>query len=238
MKGVLETDALAPLVADLEDPQPLVEMLEDAGWKAAWIGPLEGVAVVSTGSGATACPQTMVLKALAQTVEVTAAQGLSAGLQSGSSLLAVCGSWCIPWRVETQGLWSPWNCGSAQYVFKDCERIGQNCGFQCNYVKRYQRTQSRSVGWVYPNCSTSTVAESRTEYFEQLANCQYLTASKVPNGCATAGANAACLVGPACSPTYPAPAQPDQGAPLCGTVGAVLACPPAATTPTVVTDWQ
>ena len=37
VKGVLETDALAPMVAALENPQPFVEMLEGAGWAAAAI---------------------------------------------------------------------------------------------------------------------------------------------------------------------------------------------------------
>ena len=56
-KGLLESDALAPLVAELEDPQPIVEMLEDAGWQAAWIGPLEGVALATAGPDAVACTQ-------------------------------------------------------------------------------------------------------------------------------------------------------------------------------------
>jgi hypothetical protein len=37
VKGVLETDALAPLVADLEDPKPIVEMFEEVGWATAAI---------------------------------------------------------------------------------------------------------------------------------------------------------------------------------------------------------
>ena len=37
IKGVLESDALAPLVADLEDPRPIVEMLEEVGWATAAI---------------------------------------------------------------------------------------------------------------------------------------------------------------------------------------------------------
>jgi hypothetical protein len=54
VKGVLETDALAPLVADLEDPQPLVEMLEGAGWKAAWIRIRAG-ALTRRRSGSRSC---------------------------------------------------------------------------------------------------------------------------------------------------------------------------------------
>lgn len=62
-KGLLESDPLAPMVAELADPQPLVEMLEDAGWKAAWIGPLEGVTM--------SCSQPMVLASLAVAVEAS-----------------------------------------------------------------------------------------------------------------------------------------------------------------------
>ena len=68
VKGVLETDALAPLVAALEDPQPFVEMLEHAGWKAAWIGPLEGVAVATAEPGVVACPRSVVLRRLSQQI--------------------------------------------------------------------------------------------------------------------------------------------------------------------------
>jgi hypothetical protein len=69
VKGVLESDALAPLVADLEDPQPLVEMLEGAGWKAAWIGPLEGGQLATAEPGVVACPREEVLRTLTQSVE-------------------------------------------------------------------------------------------------------------------------------------------------------------------------
>jgi hypothetical protein len=61
IKGVLESDALAPLVAELEDPQPIVEMLEGAGWKAAWIGPLEGGQLATAEPGVVACPRAVVL---------------------------------------------------------------------------------------------------------------------------------------------------------------------------------
>ena len=237
VKGVLESDALAPLVADLEDPQPLVEMLEGAGWKAAWIGPLEGGQLATAEPGVVACPQTVVLAALATTVEVAATDGLGAALGNLRWTLGVCGILCIPTTVEAEGPWSQWNC-NAPYVFTGCQRVGTVCGFRCNYVKRYSRTQSKTVGRLHLDCTSTLTTMTRQEWYEQKASCEYLAASKVPPSCLGAVTGAACEAGPACSATYPAPFHPHLGSPNCGHVGTLHPCPPDSSTQTEVDDWQ
>jgi len=102
VKGVLETDALAPMVTALENPQPFVEMLEGAGWKAAWIAPLEGGAppyASSVNSGENGCPRGEVLAALALSVESvwTSTAFASAALHAslGDCTTSVCVHWTI-----------------------------------------------------------------------------------------------------------------------------------------------
>ena len=96
VKGVLESDALAPLVADLEDPQPIVEMLEGAGWKAAWIGPLEGVALATAEPGVVACPQAVVLGNLTQAVEDVDSRAARNSVLYGSPHLELQTAWVDP----------------------------------------------------------------------------------------------------------------------------------------------
>ncbi len=107
VKGVLETDALAPLVAELADPEPIVEMLEDAGWKTAWVGPLEAVApgldpsTVEPETGG--CPQAVVLAALASGVEASAVAGL--GFTMAVEVLRDCApDLCTAWTIDERQL--------------------------------------------------------------------------------------------------------------------------------------
>gem|GEM_PF-2622649 len=103
VKGVLESDALAPLVAELEDPQPIVEMLEGAGWKAAWIGPLEGGQLATAAPGVVACPQHVVLAALASGVEASADAGL--GFTTALEVLRDCApDLCTVWIIDERQL--------------------------------------------------------------------------------------------------------------------------------------
>jgi hypothetical protein len=156
VKGVLESDALAPLVADLDDPQPLVEMLEGAGWKAAWIGPLEGVALATAEPGVVACPQGVVLAALTTAAEVAATGGVGAGVASLRSSLAVCNLFCIPYvKVISEGQWGPPTCGSWGYF---------SCGAtppSCTYHRAVFRMRSRTVADVDWTC---TQAPARVEW--------------------------------------------------------------------------
>jgi hypothetical protein len=96
VKGVLESDALAPLVADIEDPQPIVEMLEGAGWKAAWIGPLEGGQLATAEPGAVACPQDVALRTLTQSVEDTHHRVFQSSVLDESPHLALQTGWTDP----------------------------------------------------------------------------------------------------------------------------------------------
>ncbi|MBI1303768.1 MAG: hypothetical protein GC172_08270 [Phycisphaera sp.] len=229
VKGVLETDALAPLVADLEDPQPLVEMLEDAGWKAAWIGPLEGGQLATAEPGVVACPQGVVLAALATTVEVAATDGLGAALGDLRWMLGVCGMLCIPTTVETEGPWSQWNCGSATYVSVGCERQNiSGCTHHCMYEKRYERTQSRTVGRLHWDCTTSLRSETRTEYYVSEGSCQ--RSGFLPPGCEEPTISGNCPTGAPCAPFN------SQGAGIC--TSDALACPPASGQRTTMTEWQ
>jgi hypothetical protein len=229
VKGVLESDALAPLVADLEDPQPIVEMLEDAGLKAAWIGPLEGGLLTTAEPGVVACPQHVVLAALATTVEVAATDGLGAALGNLRWTLGVCGILCIPTTVEAEGPWSQWNCGSATYVSAGCERQNvSNCMHHCMYEKRYERTQSRTVGQLHWDCTTSLRSETRTEYYVSEGSCQ--RSGFLPPGCDEPSISGNCPTGAPCAPFN------SQGAGIC--TSDALACPPAPGQGTTTSEWQ
>jgi hypothetical protein len=135
VKGVLETDALAPLVADLDDPQPLVEMLEGAGWKAAWIGPLEGVAVATAEPDVIACPKTAVLAALATTVE----QSWPAS-PAAADALACAQAICTRYGPETA--WSPWTCGPWTLATKSPLT---GCFTTCRYTREVSSVKFRQV---------------------------------------------------------------------------------------------
>jgi hypothetical protein len=101
IKGVLESDALAPLVADLEDPQPIVEMLEEVGWATAAI---DSSLEVGGCSGQAALSD---LAARAEAELVRQQQGIygvplsTDGLPCGVSVsttrrLGTDGSWTVP----------------------------------------------------------------------------------------------------------------------------------------------
>ena len=159
VKGVLESDALAPLVADLEDPQPIVEMLEGAGWKAAWIGPLEGVAPETGG-----CPQAVVLDALEGI-----ALRLDAEVPSSISIedLACVAVGAYP-TCTTEGPASPWipsvgwDCGP--WTLETMRTPLHNCETQCNYTREVSRRRFRKI--TEYNCYTGTVLGSyhQTQY--------------------------------------------------------------------------
>ena len=167
VKGVLESDALAPLVADLEDPQPIVEMLEGAGWKAAWIGPLEGVTVATAEPGVVACPRDVVLAAVTKGVEVAAIDGARSGLTAIRTTLAVCGILCLPgwevtvpespWTTPTCGTWGWWNCVNGK----------------CTYKRGVYRSRTRTVAYENFNCTlTSTTVQVQLSVGLQEMECQ------------------------------------------------------------------
>lgn len=170
IKGVLETDALAPLVAALEDPQPFVEMLEHAGWKAAWIGPLEGVAVATAEPDAVACPQEVVLGAMATAVEVAAAQGLAAGMQVGTAFMSPCG--CYPgWEVLVENKWGNWICSGGWVLMID--QLGQSGIRYCHYKRLVTRTRTRQEGWYNSACQlTAFRTSTQTETSWRGTNCE------------------------------------------------------------------
>ena len=182
VKGVLETDALAPLVADLEDPQPVVEMLEGAGWKAAWIGPLEGVAVATAEPDAVACPQAAVLAALATTVEVAADDGIEAALQAANSELAACG-WCVPgWTVLIVNKWSDWTC-AGPWALRQSQG-GTGGGGQavyCYYERDVTRTRIIQEAYEDSNCNlTSFRTKTETETRKKFASCEHVPDPTAP----------------------------------------------------------
>jgi hypothetical protein len=167
VKGVLETDALAPLVADLDDPQPLVEMLEGAGWKAAWIGPLEGVAVATAEPDAVACPQDVVLAAVAKAVEVAAIDGAGSGLTALRATLAVCGVLCWPgWEITVPA--SPWTtptCGA--WGWAGC------VNGVCTYKRGVYRSRTQTVAYENFDCTlTNTTVQVQLSVGIQEMDCQ------------------------------------------------------------------
>jgi hypothetical protein len=178
IKGVLETDALAPLVADLEDPQPLVEMLEGAGWKAAWIGPLEGGQLATAEPDAVACSQDVVLAALATTVEVVSDSGIEAGMLAGAQAMASCG--CYPgWEVLVENNWGNWTCTGPWTLYDSTTGTGGLV--YCWYERPVKRTQMRQLG--YYNSSCQIVAfrtETRTETSRKVCSCEHTAIPPTP----------------------------------------------------------
>ena len=166
-KGLLASDPLAALVAVLDNPKPVVEMLEDAGWKAAWIDPLESLSMASIES----CAQATVLDAYAAAVEVTMAEGIDAGLDAKSAVLAQCGTmWCIPsWIYTAPSAWSPWNCGPWGW---DSWLSSQSCTKTCLYERVTTRNRSRFAVYENWDCSqTNLTTQWQTEVGTQTARC-------------------------------------------------------------------
>jgi hypothetical protein len=179
VKGVLETDALAPLVAELADPEPIVEMLEDAGWKTAWVGPLEAVApgldpsTVEPETGG--CPQAVVLDALATTVEVAAVEGVAVGMAAGDEYLdslCLASPSCHPSITGYSG-WvpsGPWICGPWVNTGWNLELY--DCNHSCIYQRTNSRTETRTAARWNANCSAIiTWSQTRTLSFDQTATC-------------------------------------------------------------------
>ena len=165
-KGLLASDPLAALVAVLDDPKPVVEMLEDAGWKAAWIDPLEGLSMASIES----CSQAIVLDAYAAAVEVTMAEGIDAGLDAKSAVLAQCGILCIPgWIYGLPTGWSRWNCGPWGWGGWGQE---MSCTKKCWYTRGTTRVRSRVVVYENWDCSlTNVTTQWQTEAGFQQDTC-------------------------------------------------------------------
>ena len=165
-KGLLASDPLAALVAVLVDPKPVVEMLEDAGWKAAWIDPLEGLSMATIES----CAQATVLDAYAAAVEVTMAEGIDAGLDAKSAVLAQCGILCIPgWIYGVPTAWSPWACGAWRWESWGEE---QSCTKKCAYIRGTTRSRSRVAVYEHWDCSlTNLTTQWQTEVGFQTARC-------------------------------------------------------------------
>jgi len=175
-KGLLESDALAPLVAELEDPQPIVEMLEDAGWQAAWIGPLEGVALATAEPDAVACSQAAVLTAVASGVETGSA--LEGALIARASLQLAClPGLCFQWTSDNRAAvpWGPWFCASWTLLL-DAGWAPMQIA-PCEAKAWYQRSVSRSKTFTVThtswNCTVTTWAETIFQTDTQRASCTY-----------------------------------------------------------------
>jgi hypothetical protein len=196
IKGVLESDALAPLVADLEDPQPIVEMLEGAGWKAAWIGPLEGVAVATAEPGVVACPQAVVLGVI-ERITYRVDDG-SAPSISDADLGCIATGWYPVCSSEgTPGPWVPsqgWNCGPWTL---ERPTQGMGCHTDCIYRRVVSRHRFRKI--TETNCYTGAVVGT---YWQT----QYETGSQ-SKPVTVSGAALLTLVGPGC-PLATCPNQP------------------------------
>ena len=168
VRGVLETDALAPLVAELADPKPIVEMLEDTGWKTAWVGPLEAVAPgldPSTVEPETdGCPQAVVLDALEGIALRWDAEVPSSISIEDLACVAV-GAYPICTTEGPAQPWIPsvgWDCGP--WTLETMRTPLHNCETQCNYTREVSRRRFRKITeW---HCYTGTVLGSyhQTQY--------------------------------------------------------------------------
>jgi len=170
VKGVLESDALAPLVADLEDPQPIVEMLEDAGLKAAWIGPLEGGQLATAEPGVVACPQHVVLAALASGVEASSVAGADLEAVAFAKLQAGCLGICLPWTWTSAGPtpWSPWVCLGWQ-VTQGPQYT--HCGITCHYERMVVRSRTRVRTQRRLDCTRVSWTQTQTQDGSQTGRC-------------------------------------------------------------------
>jgi len=172
VKGVLESDALAPLVADLDDPQPIVEMLEGAGWKAAWIGPLEGVALATAEPGVVACPQAVVLGALASGVETGSA--LEGALVARASLQVAClPTLCFQWTSDNRDAvpWGPWFC-DGWTISGSPVKIGP-CSARAWYGRNLSRSKTFTVTHTSWDCTVTTWGATIFQTATQQASCTY-----------------------------------------------------------------
>jgi len=210
VKGVLESDALAPLVADLEDPQPIVELLEGAGWKAAWIGPLEGVAVApgldpSTVEPETGgCPQAVVLDALASGVEASASGGADFEAVASAHLLAKCGL-CFPWTRTTAGPTCTGCTMAAGWVLEpgQPEPSLLHCAMLCWFKGTLNCTWTRTRTRTRYDCTTCTWTETGTT--SETIKSKSTTYFVGPTGCNMPAPG-----------TFVCPATPDNPNPGCG----------------------
>jgi hypothetical protein len=182
VKGVLESDALAPLVAELENPQPIVEMLEDAGWKAAWIGPLEGVAVATAGPGVVACPQDVVLGSMASGVEADPSGGADAEAVAFAKLHAVCGV-CWPWTWTSAGPTCT-GCVATGWTqdgdpVPDAPHCAMLCWFKGTLNCTWTRTRTRRLidcttcTWTQTGTTSETISSKSTTYFVVAGGCNW-----------------------------------------------------------------
>jgi hypothetical protein len=215
VKGVLESDALAPLVADLEDPQPIVEMLEDAGLKAAWIGPLEGGQLATAEPGVVACPQDVVLGAIASGVEADPSGGADAEAVAFAKLQA-CWDICVRWTwwgtPTCTGCTATWIlCGTGQSGCpggyegdpavngrRDEAQCAVLCWFEGELNCAWTRTNTRRnwdctrCTWTQTGTTSETIYSKSTKYFN------------TPSGCNMPAPGA-----------YTCPASPDNPNPEC-----------------------
>ena len=154
-KGLLASDPLAALVAVLDNPKPVVEMLEDAGWKAAWIDPLESLSMASIES----CAQATVLDAYAAAVEVAITDGVEAGLHAKIAVLALCGIVCVPGWVITgpESAWSQWTCGPWRFDYASQGTGGSGVLWNCHYTRNTWGIRSRPIAWEGWDCSLTSV---------------------------------------------------------------------------------
>lgn len=180
-KGLLESDALAPLVAELEDPQPIVEMLEDAGWQAAWIGPLEGVALATAEPDAVACSQAAVLTAVASGVEAGASGDAEA--VAFAELQAGCSDICLPWTWTSAG---PTCTGCVVAAWRqvgvpepDAPHCAMLCWFETTLNCTWIRTMTRRTldctrcSWTETGTTSETITAKSTTYFVGPSGCNW-----------------------------------------------------------------
>ncbi len=172
--GLLASDPLAALVAVLDDPKQVVEMLEGAGWKAAWIDSLEGLSMASTES----CSQEIVLDAYATAVEVAITDGVEAGLHAKSAVLALCGIFCVPGWVITgpESAWSLWNCGPWWLNEVSQDTGGTGVFWNCHYNRNTWSIRSRPIAWEGWDCSlTSVMIQTQLRSGTQSTVCNHAT---------------------------------------------------------------
>ncbi len=207
-KGVLESDPIAPLVDALADPRPFVEMLEDAGWKAAWIDPLEGVIETDGDPEIAPCSRTSVLTALANSVVQAASPSADINIGFDCGFVVIRCS-----RVTATTAWGVWTCGP-WIPAPPTPRM--NCMTQCNYEREVWRIRYRSV--VEYNCITGTPLGSywqwQREHGWQRTSTEPInggaTVAQAIGGCPLAVCPLSPLLTPDNDPTCVAPSAPEQ----------------------------
>ncbi len=171
--GVLESDPLAPIVVQSQDPQPLVQYLSDIGYPAA---------NMQSSTSSSGCTQTTTLNGMATGVEASLAADQSSAVSSSvmhAYWAATCAQQlgtppppptCPPSKTYgAAGAWGAWT-GVSDYA--SCgSSVPCTGGVICSYCRTSRRIRSRVVTITAANCAVTTCTQTQTQTGEEKHVC-------------------------------------------------------------------